>query len=212
MITRSAYIEQMLRDVYGSQPTDDSALTENLVNVWVNEGIGIAIKQSWKESAALEGITYLNNSFYLTFTDLAIVTENRNDLLYKTTLPQIPYSLGRNEGVASVRFADSFEQMSYDAVPLSTNQIAYAFQMRAIPNKVLYWNESQYIYIKSPLPLWRMTATVRMVAASEDASDLDSVLNLPDDVLALVTAYVTKNLMMQRQQARVQTVNDGIEN
>ncbi len=208
-MTRGAYIEQMLRDVYGEQPNDDAALTENLVNIWVNEGIGIAIKQSWKESAALEGITYLNNAFYLTITGLAVTAVNQVDLVYKMTLPQIPYSLGRNEGIASLRLADSSGNTSYDTVPLSTNQVAYAYQMRAIPNKLLYWNESQFLYIRSAVPLFKMTGTVRMVAASEDASDLDSVLNLPDDVLAICTQYVTKMLMAQRQQAKMQTVNDG---
>ncbi len=207
MTTRGQFIEQCLRAVYGEQPNDDASLTENLVNIWVNEGIGLAVKQNWKDDVVLEGIAYMNNSFYLTLKSLAIVTDET--FLYKITLPEIPYAVGKNEGVASLKFKDSTGQISYDAVPLSTNQVSYAQQMRQIPNKILYYSESQYLYAMSTIPLYNMTATVRMVSGG-DSGDLDSVLNVPSDYLPILSQYVIKNLMAQRAASKQQQVNDGV--
>ncbi len=48
--TRYIFIEKILRAVYGEQPHDDSNITFNLANVWLNEGIGIAAKQNYKDN------------------------------------------------------------------------------------------------------------------------------------------------------------------
>ena len=69
---RTTYIERLIRQVYGSQPNDDSEITFNLVNAWINEGIGIAVKKNYTDSLQLDGIAYINNSFYSTFAGLAI--------------------------------------------------------------------------------------------------------------------------------------------
>ncbi len=44
--TRYIFLEKILRSVYGEQPSDDSNITYNLANVWLNEGIAIAAKQN----------------------------------------------------------------------------------------------------------------------------------------------------------------------
>ena len=209
MITRGAFIEQMLRDAYGTQPNDDASLTYNLVNVWVNEGIGLAVKQNWKDSYQLEGAGYINNSFYLTLKSLAVVPDET--FLYKITLPEIPYALGKNEGIDSLIFKDSLQRLSADAIPLSSSQVSYAYQMREIPNKLLYWQESQFIYCRTTIPLNNYTATIRLISGG-DSTNLDSVLNVPSDYLPVISGYVSKMLLLQRQQAKVQQTNDGVEN
>jgi hypothetical protein len=87
-MTRQALIEQITRQIYGSQPSDDANVTPGLVNQLINEGIGIAAKQCYKEAIQLDGVGYVNNGFYSTFKGLA-VTRDEN-FLFKITLPEVP--------------------------------------------------------------------------------------------------------------------------
>ena len=41
-MTRSIYIERILRQIYGGYIPQDSSITENLVNTYLNEAIGVA--------------------------------------------------------------------------------------------------------------------------------------------------------------------------
>ena len=46
-MTRNAFIERILRQIYNGQPSDDSNITYNLVNQWLNDAIGLAVKKNY---------------------------------------------------------------------------------------------------------------------------------------------------------------------
>jgi hypothetical protein len=205
--TRYDFIEKILRETYGDMPSDDSVITPNLVNTWLNEGIGLAVKKNQSENIQLEGVSFVNNSFYTTFRNLDILTEDVTT--FKIELPEIPVGVGKNEGIASLNLTN-VSRIAPDAVPLSANQVGYVNGMRLIPNKVLYWSEGKFLYIKSVESLLDYKAKVRMISGG-DASDLDSILNVPPEYLPLITDYIVKNLMMSRQVPK-DAVNDGVDN
>ena len=65
-MTRRHYIERILRQIYGTYVRDDSSITENLVNSWLNDGIAIAAKQNYRENIAIDGILfYLQESIFV---------------------------------------------------------------------------------------------------------------------------------------------------
>jgi len=68
-MTRYALIERILRQIYNGQPSDDSSITYNLVNQWLNDAIGLAVKKNYTDSIQMDGIAYINNSFYTTYTN-----------------------------------------------------------------------------------------------------------------------------------------------
>ena len=136
-MTRYQFIERILRQIYNGQPTDDASITPNLVNQWLNDAIGMAVKKNYTESIQMDGVAYINNSFYTTFTNLDINPESVDNLTYSVDLPVIPYSLGKNEGVATLQFVGE-KKTSQTAMPLSINQVAYIEQLRPIQNKILY--------------------------------------------------------------------------
>lgn len=206
-VTRYQFIEKILRDVYGDMPNDDSVITVNLVNIWLSEGIGMAAKKNATDNIQLEGIAFVNNSFYTTFKGLSIT--NDSTFLYKVLMPEVPIGVGKNEGVASLKFT-SGSQKSPDAVPLSANQVTYVDGMRLIPNKVLYWNEGDLLYIKSITDITAYKANIRLISGG-DSSNLDSTLNVPPDYLPLITEYIVKNLMMSRS-GQGDKINDGVDN
>lgn len=209
-MTRYQLIERILRQIYGGQPSDDSNITFNLVNQWLNDAIGGAVKKNYTDSIQMDGVAYINNSFYTTYSGLTISPDGSPvNMIYKFTLPQIPIALGRNEGVASVKFSDTNGRLSYDAIPLSINQVSYINELRPIQNKIVYWSEGTFIYAKSSILLNKYTAAVRMVSGG-DSSNLDSILIIPDDYMPFIVEYIKGQLAFEESRP-IDTSNDGVD-
>jgi len=207
-MTRKHLIEQIIRQVYGGQPTDDADITQNLVNQYINQGIATVIKQNYKDSIQMDGVSYVNNSFYTSYGSLAI--SQSTNFLWVFTLPEIPVGIGKNEGISNLRLVSNTGKQGIDCIPLSINQKSYATSMRTIPNRLLYYTEGDKAYILSSLILNQYTATVTMVSGG-NSSDLNSTLNVPQDYIPLIVQYVATALMLERKQPKDIT-NDGTSN
>ena len=207
-MTRYALIERILRQIYNGQPSDDSSVTYNLVNQWLNDAIGIAVKKNYTDSIQMDGIAYVNNSFYTTYTNLDIAAETVDNVTYSVDLPQIPIALGKNEGVATLQFVGE-KKTSQTGIPLSINQVAYIDNMRPIQNKIPYWIEGKNIFVKSSIPLTSYKATLRMVSGG-DSKDLQSTLIIPDDYVPIIIEYIKAQLAFEKSRP-IDTNNDGID-
>jgi len=208
-MTRYALIERILRQIYNGQPSDDSNITYNLVNQWLNDAIGLVVKRNYTDSIQMDGVAYVNNSFYTTFTNIDINAESVDTVTYSIDLPIIPYALGRNEGVAMLQFVGD-KKTSQTAIPLSMNQVAYIEQLRPIQNKILYWVEGKNIYVKSSIPLTQYKATLRLISGG-DSTDLNSTLIVPDDYMPMVIEYIKGQLAFEKSRPIDQS-NDGVDN
>ena len=208
-MTRKIFIERILRQIYNGQPTDDSSITFNQVNQWLNDAIGMVVKKNYTESIQMDGVAYINNSFYTTFTDLDIIPETVDNVTYSVDLPVIPYALGKNEGVATLQFVGD-KKTSQTAIPLSINQVAYIEQLRPIQNKILYWVEGKQVFVKTTIPLSNYKATLRLISGG-DSSDLSSTLIVPDDYMPMIVEYIKGQLAYERSRPIDQS-NDGVDN
>jgi hypothetical protein len=208
-MTRYQLIERVLRQIYNGQPSDDSNITFGLVNQWLNDAIGAAAKKNYTDNIQMDGVSYINNSFYTTFKNLDIYAETVDNVTYRVDLPSIPVALGRNEGVATLQFVGD-KKTSQTAIPLSMNQVAYQEQLRPIQNKIAYWIEGENIYVKSSIPLTSYKATLRMVSGG-DSTDLDSTLIIPDDYMPIVIDYIKNQLVFEKSRPIDQS-NDGVDN
>lgn len=208
VISRKAYIEMIRRQIYGMQPSADAEITVNLVNRWLNFGLAAAAKQNAKDNLALDGITYVNNSFYTTFKGIVPTKDETN--VWRITLPQIPLGIGNTDGVSTVEFKDAATaQVSYPVVLLSQNQASFHRGMRSIPNRLLGYTEGKYVYVESTIQLSKYTATVTMIS-SGDGTDLTSTINVPDDYFPLVCEFLKQQLMFQRTVPK-DLANDGLD-
>ena len=208
-MTRYALIERILRQIYNGQPSDDSNITYDLVNQWLNDAIGAVVKKNYTDSIQMDGVAYVNNSFYTTFTNIDINAESVDTVTYSIDLPLIPYALGRNEGVATLQFVGD-KKTSQTAIPLSINQVAYIEQLRPIQNKILYWVEGKNIFIKSSIPLTQYKATLRLISGG-DSTDLTSTLIVPDDYMPMIVEYIKGQLAFEKSRPIDQS-NDGVDN
>jgi hypothetical protein len=207
-MTRQTFIERTLRQIYNGFATDDATISDNLVNSWLSDAIGIAAKKNYTDNFQLEGIGFVNNSFYTKFKGLAITKDER--YLWKMTLPEIPVGIGSNEGIATLIFKDSTGKISYQGVPLSENQLTYAKGMRPIPNKILYYPEGIYCYAFTSILMDAYTATLTMISGG-DSTDLNSELNIPPDYFPTMVQYIQQQLMIERKNIP-DLQNDGRDN
>lgn len=205
--TRFMFIKRALRQIYNDQPSDDSNITTNLVNMWLGDAIGAAAKKNYTDNLQMDGTAYVNNSFYTTFSGLPVTSTDQ--FTYQMKLPQIPFALGNNEGVGVLQFVDSDGNISDPAIPLSENQVGYFRNLRPIPNKILYFSEGIFLYAISTLQLNDFTGKVRIVSGG-DNTDLNSILNVPDDYKPIMIEYIKNQLAWERAQPRINT-NDGTD-
>ena len=209
-MTRNQIIERVLRQIYNGQPSDDSNITYGLVNQWLNDAIGVAAKKNYTDNIQLDGVAYVNNSFYTTFKDIAVTDEN--NFTYKIALPQLPVALGRNEGVASLQFKGSkaTDPISHSAIPLSVSQLGYLENIRPIQNKIVFWHEGDSLYAKSTVNLTKYKGIVRMVSGG-DSTNLNSTLLIPDDYMPVIIEYIKGQLAFEKSRPIDQS-NDGVDN
>ena len=207
MLTRAKFIEQILRQIYGTYPSDDSSITPMLVNQYLDQAIAFAAKTNYTDNIKLDGIGYVNNSFYTTFKGIAITKDETG--LWKLELPQVPVGIGANEGVSTLVLKDDKNKISLPLVPLTENQKTYFQSMQNLPFKTLYYVEGSYAYIISSLKLSDYTATVTLVSGG-DSTDLSSNLNVPGDYIPAVIQFIQQQLMLMKQTPK-DLANDGTD-
>lgn len=204
-VIRYELCERIQRIIYNGQAPDDATVTLNLISKYINDGLAIVAKRNYTDSIQLDGIAYVNNSFYITYRNLSITQNQEKNWVLE--LPQIPLGLGRNEGISMVQLVSNNNKPSQTAIPLSQNQLGYVDSMKRVPNKIFYWNEGNLLFMQSPLILSNFKAVVRMISGG-DSSNLDGVLNIPDDYISQIIDYVLKLLLVERQQP-IQVTNEG---
>ena len=204
-MTREQFIERVRRQIYNGQPSDDATITMGLVNNYLNDAIAIAAKSNYKENIAIEGISYVNNSFYTTFKGISVSQDER--FVWKVQLPQVPVGIGANEGISVLQFKDSNGNVSFPCIPISENQRTYFQGMRPIPNKVVFYYEGEFAYAISTIQLSQYTASVTLISGGNSA-DLQSTLNVPPDYFPIMMQYLQSQLLIERNQPKDVT-NDG---
>lgn len=204
-MTRHDLIEQIRRQIYNGQPSDDATITEGLVNQYIEEGIAVAAKQNYKENAAIEAVAYINNGFYTTFKGIAVTKDE--SFLWKVTLPEIPLGVGYSEGVSTMVFKSSSGEVGIPVVWLSENQKSFIDTMRPIPNKILAYQEGIFVYAKSTILLSAYTVLVTMISGG-DSTNLNSTLNVPPDYIPVIIEYVKAQLAFEKAQPQ-DVANDG---
>lgn len=204
-MTRRVFVEMIRRQIYGGQPPQDASITVGLVNVWLEQAIAIAAQKNYVDSIKLDGVAYVNGSFYTTYKGLSVALDEQ--FLYKISLPQLPIGIGNDEGVSTLKFKSNQGELSQPVVWLTQNQKAYYLNLKTIPNKLLGYSEGGNIFVISTILLNQYTASITMISGG-DATDLDSILNVPSDYFPTMVEYIKSNLLFEKMQP-VPNANDG---
>ena len=207
---RDVFIELVSRKVHSGFFSDDTQITNNLIGTYVEPAIGIAAQKCYGDNLNIEGVGFVNNSFYTTFKNLIITSDG--NFIWKVTLPEIPMGLGAINGISRFVIKDDVSpQTSYPVVLMTEAQVSIYKGMRPIPNKVLGWPEGEFLYIISTLLLSTYTGQATMISGG-DPTDLDSELNVPANYINIMVDWIYGQLMQERMtpQDRSNDGNDSI--
>jgi len=202
---RITFIERVRRQIYNGQPSSDATITVGLVNNYLDDAIAVAAKTNYTDSIKLDGIAYINGSFYTTYKGLTVSADEQ--FLYKITLPHLPFGIGQEEGVSTLKFKGNDSEISQPIIWLTQNQKSYAQDMRPIPNKLLGYSEGQDVFVMSTIMLTQYTAMVTMVSGG-DSTNLNSTLNVPADYFPIMDEFLKQQLMAERLVPQ-DTTNEG---
>jgi hypothetical protein len=207
---RDVFIELVSRKIHGGFASDDSQITNNLINTYIEPAIGIAAQKCYGDNLQIDGIGYVNSSFYITFKNISI--RSNGNLSWKVELPELPMGLGAIDGISRLTIKDNTsQQTTFPVVLMNQSQASIYEGMRDIPNKVLGFPEGKFVIIKSTMMLNQYTAQCTMISGG-DATDLDSELNVPANYLPIMTDWIFNQLMQEKTvpQDRSNDGNDSI--
>jgi hypothetical protein len=205
-MTRRVLIEQIRRLYYGGTPSDDANLTENEVNIYINQAIAYFAKVNYSDAINLDGIETVGDAFYSTFKNLAITKDNDTGY-YSTTLPHPPLGLARGYGISTVTFPVS-TGLAKAPTPISPREVDYIEQIKLPPSKIFYWAEGNKLWFKSYTNLVGRFAIVRMITAEN--SDKTAELNVPVEYISDIINWIMNQLRVRKGMPE-DTTNDGLD-
>lgn len=205
-MTRKVLIEQIRRLYYGGTPSDDANLTENEVNIYINQAIAYFAKVNYSDAINLDGIETVGDAFYSTFKNLPITKDNDTGY-YSTTLPHPPLGLARGYGISTVTFPVS-TGLAKAPTPISPREVDYIEQVKLPPSKIFYWAEGNKLWFKSYTNLVGKFAIVRMITAEN--SDKTAELNVPAEYISDIINWIMNQLRVRKGMPE-DTTNDGLD-
>lgn len=206
-MTRRVLIEQIRRLYYGGVPGDDANLTENEVNLYINQAIAYVAKVNYTDSIKLDGVETVSDAFYATFKNLTLTLDSDTGYWY-ASLPHPPLGLSRGYGISTVTFPVS-TGLAKAPVAISPREIDIIDNLKKPPSKIFFWAEGGRLYFKSPYyNLNGKTPIVRMVSA--ESSDLTAEVNVPGEHISEMINWILNQLKVRKGMPE-DTTNDGLD-
>ena len=205
VISRRYLIELIQRQLSGGQISDDSDLTDELINLYINGAIGFCAKAAYKEEIQLNGIEGVNDGFYAEFTGI-VITKDTVTGQYKATFPQQPAGVGTGWDVADFMLIKGSGAKIF-ASPITPKEVRYLYSLPSGCNEVYFWMNGVTASIHSCNDITKYKANVRML--STQSSNLDAPITLPDGYWPMAIDYLDKTLGIQLN-IPIDISNDGV--
>lgn len=204
-MTRRQYAQLIIQQIYNGPPPADATVTINQVNLYLNGGIAAAIKANYVEGIKIDGVKYVNDSFYLTFSGLSIVKDDTQNFIYTIALPAIPVALGANEAISHIELSKQ-GQTSAPVILLNNQDWGRRNGMRKIGGRIIGRYINKTVELESNALLFNHKANVTMVSGGP--TDLSTEINIPDDFMGTIIAFVREQLLIEKSRPIV-AANDG---
>lgn len=206
--TRQQLIDRIFRFYYDGIPSDDASLSNNEVDLYINDAIASVMNKQAMDAYNITGIMQVPEGYVTTYT---IPTPSLNDLtgFYYSTIPHPPFGLPGDNGVSSVFFGGGMG-MSKPILHVKPNEVDYFTSMPMPPQAAFYWIEGNKIYFWCRTDITHISDTIYIRMSSNVQSDNSTILNIPPDAVELVFTDVIQKLL-PRKNIRQDNVNDGID-
>jgi hypothetical protein len=191
-ISLQQLIDRCIRSYYGGDyASEESVLTNNFVQLHINDAIAMAISKSMQENYVVTGIQSVSEGFLSTFT-ITSFTKNADTGFYVASLPHPPIGTPENSSVSGVYFG-GVKGQSKPVLEVKANEVDYFRFMPIPPQAAFYWMEggSIYLWLRTNLP---SNAKLFIRMATNLSTNADAPLNMPPDAVDFVYNYVMDKL------------------
>lgn len=189
--TKLQLIQRIRKHVSNGFPSDEFATSDNEIQLYIDSSIAYQIKGLAYENAKIDGTLVVPEAFLITY-QLTGLTQDLNTGYWKVTLPQPPLSLPLGYSVTQVYFVNK-QSKKQNAYPIKVKRAAYRDNLPS-PQGVLYQVENDTLLLQASngLTLSDQTCFVQMPVAR--TSDVNAVMNVPDDILEAIFNNVVMQL------------------
>ena len=190
-ISTQQMIDRCIRSFYGDYPSEEATLTNNFVQLYINDAVAMALSNAMQKNYVVTGINSVPEGFMSTFK-ITSFTKDDNTGFYSADLPHPPIGVAENSSVAGVFFG-SVKGQSKPVLEVKPNEVDYFRFMPMPPQAAFYWMESGtiYLWVRTNLPQ-NTLLYVRM--ATHIPTDVDAPMNIPPDAVDFVYNYVMAQL------------------
>lgn len=209
--TKKEVVQEILYECYGGITSSDTRLSERFVLTKLNNKIAAMATVNAFQLTNLEGITYANDFFYISFNDIPVLDDPHTGYKY-FVLPAQPIGLPRERSFSlyppKTNKCTGMDSTLFKMMPRHEVQ-----RLNSLPsiNKVFCFVQDGKMMMRIPesMPLLEIP-TMNMTIASADGG-LDSMLNLPQDLIDNVKTSVIKELRAIILGVPMDLKNDGVE-
>jgi hypothetical protein len=207
--TRQQLIDRILRFYYDGYPDDQSEISNNEVDLYINDAIATVMNKQAMDEYNITGIMSVPEGYITTYT---IPTPSLSDTtgFYNSTLPHPPMGLPGESGVVGVYFGGGWGQ-SKPILHVKPQEVDYFSFMPMPPQATFYWIENSNIYFWCRTDLTHISDTIYIRMATNVQSSNSATLNIPPDAVELVFQDVIQKLLM-RKNIKSDNLVDGKEN
>lgn len=209
--TKRQLVQECLYEAYGGITSSDVRISERFVLTKINNKIAASALPNAFQSSNLEGVTYADDIFYITFTEIDVQDDPISGYKY-FPLPAQPIGLPRQRSFSIYPSytgdCTGLDSTLFKMVPMQSIQ-----QIRSLPviNKVFCFVQDGKMMLMMPkaMPLLKIDR-LNLVIASADGG-MDSTLNMPQDMIDAMKKGVVAELRAIILGVPQDLKNDGVE-
>lgn len=206
--TRQQLIDRILRFYYDGIPDEDSQITNNEVDLYINDAIATVMNKQAMDDYNITGIMSVPDGYVTTYT-IPTPSLNNSTGFYQSTLPHPPMGSIGESSISGVFFGGNRGQ-SKPILYIRPSEVDYFAFMPKPPQAAFYWIEGSSIYFWCRTDITHITDYIYVRMATNVQSSNSTVLNIPPDAVELVFNDVIQKLL-PRKNIRQDNIIDGIE-
>lgn len=197
--------EETRNTFYSGQPSDDASFSlRHFAELIANE-VAFFARQNAFENSNMGEVTYANDSFTVTYKNLAVLTDSVLQTRY-TVLPDIPASLPNNAEIVRVWPVGVTKK---EIIPMKGKDKGVQDLLEPLRNFALYYPDGANIYYDNYTAYNFSAVNMSLVAAVPQGDLLSATLNLPRNYQTLAMDRVLQKLDPKRFVKDL--INDSVD-
>ncbi len=200
-------INRVQRHVNNNFPSSDFAVTPNEIQLYLEEALATSLIGNVYNGAKVEGSLAVPEGVITTYALPAMTQDNVTREWY-TTLPQPPISLPLGYSISNGYFANRVQGKGISINFIKAKRVAYRNNMPR-PQGVNARVEGSKIICDVSDGSSLLSQTLYVTMAATRVSDVDAVLNVPDDIIESMFTKATTRIL-QRNQVPKDIIQDNV--